>query len=69
MTTHENGTIKIRYYDRADRLIAVQHTTDPYAAPEIAAWDAWLNDPALDQYCRFREYAICCQQRRPDTHP
>jgi hypothetical protein len=43
--------IQINYLDSDEKTILASHKTDDaWTAEERANWDAWLNDPAVEQY-------------------
>lgn len=52
------ATISIRYYDRDGKRIMTQRTTDDYTPETMARWKAWLNDPTVEQACRFDHYTF-----------
>jgi hypothetical protein len=52
------GKIVIRYFNRRGEYIDEQETDDPYTAEEVTNWEAWLNDPNVEQYCVFDQFEI-----------
>lgn len=49
-------TIRINYLDRRGGVIASHVTDDPFNPEQIAQWNAWMNDSAVEHPCAPEEW-------------